>query len=156
MISHQGIVETGTVVSETDGSVTGGEVSDAVVTGAAGFMAGIDAAVCAVVGAVTVSGEAADSAGGDVTAGTDSAGGSVVTLYILVVVSATDMGAVSEVTLSVSVTEMLSLVTEVSEGTAVSEVSEVTLAVEKLISVLSGSETVSEGTELFPDIPRTL
>lgn len=115
MISHQGIVETGTVVSETDGSVTGGEVSDAVVTGAAGFMAGIDAAVCAVVGAVTVSGEAADSAGGDVTAGTDSAGGSVVTLYILVVVSATDMGAVSEVTLSVSVTEMLSLVTEVSE-----------------------------------------
>lgn len=60
MISHQGIVETGVVVSETVGSVTGGAVSetDDPVTGAAGFMAGIDAVVCcdvSVGAAVTVS-----------------------------------------------------------------------------------------------------
>lgn len=64
MISHQGIVETGvvvvTVVSETGGSVTGADVSEGVVTGSAGFMAGTVEAVCAAVvcdvAAVTVSG----------------------------------------------------------------------------------------------------
>lgn len=64
MISHQGIVETGvvvvTVVSETGGSVTGADVSEGVVTGSAGFMAGTVEVVCAAVvcdvAAVTVSG----------------------------------------------------------------------------------------------------
>ena len=49
MISHQGIVETGvvvvTVVSETGGSVTGADVSEGVVTGSAGFIAGTVAVV---------------------------------------------------------------------------------------------------------------
>ena len=53
IISHQGIVETGvvvvTVVSETGSSVTGADVSEGVVTGAAGFMAGTVEAVCAAV-----------------------------------------------------------------------------------------------------------
>lgn len=64
IISHQGIVETGvvvvTVVSETGGSVTGADVSEGVVTGSAGFIAGTVEVVCATVvcdvAAVTVSG----------------------------------------------------------------------------------------------------
>lgn len=79
-------------------------------------------------------------------------------------VSATDMGVDPVVTLVVSVTETLSLVTEVSAGVVVSEMSEVMTAVEKLTSELSGVSVgggaVSEGIGCVcspdPDIPRAL
>ena len=90
MISHHGIVEAGTVVPVGAGSdVTGSELSKdvttdgTVVTGAAGFITGMEV-VCS-----------SAAVGGDVTEGcVVVCEGAVVTLYILVVISATEIGVV--------------------------------------------------------------